>query len=46
MKAFTLCHPERGLIFALKREDQPRSKDPYALITPPVDSGNSLEKIT
>jgi len=21
------CHPERGLIFALEREDQPQSKD-------------------
>jgi len=45
MKSFFKdCHPERGLIFAPKRKDQPQSKDPYALVSPTVDSGNSPEK--
>ncbi len=40
------CHPERGLIFAPKREDQPQSKDPYTLIILAVDSWDSHEKLT
>ena len=33
------CHPERGLIFAPKREEQPQSKDPYAARPPPSIQG-------
>jgi len=45
-ESLKLCHPERGLIFAPKREDQPQSKDPYTLCSAAAASGNSHEKRT
>jgi hypothetical protein len=45
-KTLKNCHPERGLIFALKREDQPQSKDPDAQRNASADSEHSHEKLT
>jgi hypothetical protein len=45
-EALMHCHPERGLIIAPKREDQPQSKDPYLAGTAIAASVNSHEKLT
>jgi hypothetical protein len=44
--ALNHCHPERGLFFAPKREEQPQSKDPYPTWSADIASGSSNEKLT
>jgi hypothetical protein len=39
------CHPERRLIVAPKRDDQPQSKDHYSEWLAVVASGSSPEKL-
>jgi hypothetical protein len=45
-KMLKSCHPERGLIVAPKRDDQPQSKDPYTLHGISAAAGSSHEKLT